>query len=73
MITPEAETALTAACLAEGRATTDDAVAVLLHYFAAYPAAYGFLYGKLRAARLDLSTQDGPAQVADAIRWAVAA
>jgi hypothetical protein len=69
MITPEAETVLTAACLAEGRATTDDAVAALLHYFAAYPAAYG----KLRAARLDLSVQDGPAQVADAIRWAVAA
>jgi hypothetical protein len=71
MTRPEVDTALTAAALAEDQATAGEAIEVLLRFLGLFPDVYGFLYGKLRAARLDLSTQGSPAEIADAIRAAV--
>lgn len=58
-----------AACLAEDQDTTDQAVKVLLHYFAGYPAAYDFLYRSLRATHNVLSELASPFEVAETIRW----
>jgi hypothetical protein len=63
------EILIAAADLAEDQATTGQAVDALLHYFAAYPAAYGFFERSCRATHLNLRAMVSPAEIADSIRW----
>jgi hypothetical protein len=64
-----AKVLVAAADLAEGQATTDGAVKALLHYLAAYPAAYDVLYRALRATHVEPSELGSPFEVAEVIRW----